>query len=126
MTNAFTKGTIWPSAIKKFPDDHPNPRKSGARILTFTGDQKFMDSLHAFPRGYPFVVKLSNVYIQGGERTRAGVTPQRRRRPKMTDAALKELLARHGKEAMDDAEAENDAHASDASARRANASQKTS
>ena len=123
--NRGLKGTIWPSAIKKFPDDHANPRKCGARILTFTGDQKFMDSLHAFPRGYPFVVKLSNVYIQGGERTRVGVAPLRRRRPRMTDAALKELLARHGKEAMDDAEAENDAHASEASARRANTSQKT-
>ena len=33
----------------------------------------------------------------------------------MTDAALKELLARHGKEAMEDAEAENDAQASAAS-----------
>ena len=36
----------------------------------------------------------------------------------MTEAALKELLARHGKEAMDDAEAENDAHTNAASARR--------
>ena len=78
-----------------------------------------MDSLHAFPQGYPFIVKLSNVYIQGGERTRAGVAPQRRRRPRMTEAALKELLARHGKEAMDDAEVENDAHTSAASDRHA-------
>ena len=36
----------------------------------------------------------------------------------MCVAALKELLARHGKEAMDDAEAENDAHTDAASARR--------
>ena len=115
--NRGLKGTLWPSQVKQFPDDHENRRKRGARILTFTGDQKFMDSLHAFPRGYPFTIKLSNVYIQGGERVRAGATATRRRRPKMTDAALKELLARHGKDAMDDAEAENDAEASAASAR---------
>ena len=121
LLNRGLKGTIWPTQVKKFPDGHPNPRKRGARIPTFTGDQKFMDSLHAFPRGYPFHIKLANVYIQGGERSRAGATAQRRRRPRMTDAALKELLARYGKDAMNDAEAENDAHAEEASARRNNA-----
>ena len=85
-----------------------------------------MDTLHAFPRGYPFSIKLSNVYIQGGERVRVGATAQRRRRPKMTDTALKELLARHGKDAMDDAEAENDSQASAASARRGAQDPKTS
>ena len=67
--NRGLKGTIWPSTVKKFPDDHITARKRGARILSFTGDQKFLDSLHSFPRGYPFNVKLANVYIQGGERT---------------------------------------------------------
>ena len=119
LCNRGLKGTIWPSQVKQIKDDHENPRKRGARILTFTGDQKFMDTLHAFPRGYPFSIKLSNVYIQGGERVRAGATAQRRRRPKMSDTALKELLARHGKDAMDEAEAKNDAQASAASARRA-------
>ena len=99
--NRGLKGTIWPSAIR--PDDHINARKRGARILSFTGDQKFLDSLHSFPRGFPFNVKLANVYIRGGERTKAGQTTQRKKRPKMTEAALKELLARHGK-IMDDAE----------------------
>ena len=73
------KGTIWASPVKKFPDDHINPRKRGARILSFSGDQKFLDSLHAFPMGYPFSVKLSNVYIQVGERTKVGHTSQRKR-----------------------------------------------
>ena len=104
--NRGLQGTIWPSAVKKFRDDHENPRKRGARILSFTGDQKFLDSLHAFPRGFPFSVKLSNVYIQGGERTKAGQATLRRRRPRMTEAALKELLARHGKETIDETETE--------------------
>ena len=108
--NRGLKGTIWPSSVKKFPDDHPHARKRGARILSFTGDQAFLDSLHAFPRGFPFSVKLANVYIQGGERTKAGQTSQRRRRPRMTEQALKELLARHGKDIIDDAEDEHDKH----------------
>ena len=54
LCNRGLKGTIWPSVSKKFPDTHPNPRKRGARILSFTGDQQFLDSLHAFPRGFPF------------------------------------------------------------------------
>ena len=79
--NRGLKGTIWPSAVKKFPDDHPNPRKRGARILSFTGDQKFLDSLHAFPRGFPFSVKLANVYIQGGNVQRSARTARGRRGP---------------------------------------------
>ena len=109
MCNRGLKGTIWPSSVKKFADNHESPRKRGARILSFTGDQKFLDSLHAFPRGFPFSVKLANVYIQGGERTKAGHTGQRQKRPKMTEEALKKLLARHGKEIIDEAEEESDA-----------------
>ena len=109
MCNRGLKGTIWPSSVKKFTDDNESPRKRGARILSFTGDQKFLDSLHAFPRGFPFSVKLANVYIQGGERTKVGHTGHRQKRPKMTEDALKKLLARHGKEIINEAEEENDA-----------------
>ena len=112
--NKGLKGTIWPSLSKKFPDNHPNPSKQGARILTFTGDQKFLDSLHAFPRGFPFHIKIANVYIQGGERTRtrSSATQIHRRRPRMTEEGLKALLARHGKSLLDEAEeeADNQAH----------------
>ena len=94
LCNRGLKGTIWPSVSKKFPDTHPNPRKRGARILSFTGDQQFLDSLHAFPRGFPFSIKIANAYIEGGERTREGKTSGvRRPRPKMTKEALKALLA---------------------------------
>ena len=99
---------MWPAIAKKFPDDHPNPRKRGARILSFTGDQKFLDSLHEFPCGFPFSVKIANVYIEGGVRTREGKPVLRRRRPKMTEEALKALLTRHGKEIIDEAEQHED------------------
>ena len=115
--NRGLQGTIWPSAFKKFPEDHPIPWKRGARILSFTGDQKFLDSLHQFPHGFPFSVKLANIYIQGGERTRTGQTTQRKKWPKMTEEALKALLSRHGKDIIDDAEEKNDQHANSSSGR---------
>ena len=64
--NRGLQGTIWPSAVKKFPDDHANNRKRGARILSFTGDKKFLDSLHAFPRGFKCI------YTGGGNAQRQG------------------------------------------------------
>ena len=113
--NRGLKGTIWPSLSKKFPETHPNPRKRGARILTFSGDQKFLDSLHSFPRGFPVHIKIANVYIQGGERTRSGTSQLWRRRPNMTEEALKSLLAWHGKQLLDEAEEEADNQAKKAS-----------
>ena len=120
LCNRGLQGTVWPAVAKKFPDSHPNPRKRGARILSFTGDQKFLDSLHSFPRGFPFSVKIANVYIEGGERTKEGQATMRRRRPKMSEEALKALLRRHGKEIMDEAEETEDAHSSERRERAAN------
>ena len=110
LCNRGLQGTIWPAVSKKFPDDHPNQRKQGARILSFMGDQKFLDSLHAFPRGYPFSIKIANVVIEGGDRTKEGRPVIRRRRPRMTEEALKNLLRRHGKEILEDAEENQDQH----------------
>ena len=37
--------------------------------MTFEGNQMFYDSLHKFPRDFPFTVKVGgNIYIQGGDR----------------------------------------------------------
>ena len=35
-------------------------------MLSFTGDQKFLDSLQRFPRDFPFNIRIANVYIRGG------------------------------------------------------------
>ena len=78
---------------RKYPDDHHIPRRRGARVLSFSGDQAFLDSLHGFPKDFPFSIKLANVYIRGGERTTKGTNAtQRRRRPRMMEEALKKLL----------------------------------
>ena len=67
-----------------------------------------MDSLQKFPWDYPFNIKIANVYIRGGKRTSEGQKVLRRRRPRMTAEALKNLLQRHGKEIVEDAEAQVD------------------
>ena len=104
--NRGLKGNIWPIEARKYADTHPIVRQRGARILSFTGDQEFLDSLQRFPRNFPFHIKLANVYIRGGTRTEEGQTVLKRRRPRMTAEALKNLLQRHGKEIVEDAEAE--------------------
>ena len=103
--NPGLKGTIWPVEARKYPDDHHIPRRRGARVISFSGDQIFLDSLHGFPKDFPFSIKLANVYIRGGERTSKGSgAMQRRRRPRMTEESLKKLLERHGKEIVEEAE----------------------
>ena len=107
--NRGLQGKIWPVEARKYPDDHPIIRRRGARVLSFTGDQKFLDSLQRFPKNFPFNIRIANVYIRGGERTKEGQTVLRRRRPRMTAEALKNLLQRHGKEILEEEEAEDNA-----------------
>ena len=116
--NRGLQGKIWPIEAQKYPDNHPIVRRRGARVLLFTGDQKFLDSLQCFPRDFPFNIRISNVYIRGGERTREGQKVLRRRRPRMKEEALKNLLHRHGKEILEEEEEEasRNAEAPDASA----------
>ena len=64
--NRGLQGNIWPVEARKYPDDHPIPRRRGARILSFTGDQEFLDSLQRFPRDFPFNIDIANVHIRGG------------------------------------------------------------
>ena len=103
--NPGLKGKIWPVEAKKYPDDHPIARHRGARILSFAGDQEFLDSLGNFPRDFPFRIRLANVFIRGGDRATPG-SAQKRKRPRMTEEGLRKLLERHGKEMTEEAEAE--------------------
>ena len=54
---------------RNFPKNHENPKRRGARIVAFEGNQTFLDSLHRYPKDYPFNIKFGgNLYIRGGER----------------------------------------------------------
>jgi hypothetical protein len=109
--NRGLKGKIEPVSVKKFKATHPNVRRRGARVVSFTGDQDFLDSLYQFPRDYPFDVKVGNIYIRGGDRTEQSCPRSvrgRTARPKMTQAALHELLAKNRGDIVDQAMAAED------------------
>ena len=58
------KGSFDLIKTRHFSKDHDNPRRRGARIVAFEGDQEFLDSLHAFPKDYPFNIRFGgNLYI---------------------------------------------------------------
>ena len=63
------KGEMDIIEARYFAKDHPNPRRRGARIIAFEGNQAFMDSLQKFPKDFPFSVRFGgNLYIRGGDR----------------------------------------------------------
>ena len=93
---------------KIFKETNANIRRRGVKIISFTGDEAFLDSLHSFPANFPFSVKLANCYIRGGDRVKeryAGTKPQR---PKMAMSAVRELLRQNSttitNEALDEEE----------------------
>ena len=96
-----------------FPPDHPNPKKRGAQIVAFEGDEIFMKALQKFPRDYPFTVRAGGkVYIRGGDRFEPG-NPNafeipmlsKRARSKFICGSKKDILAQ-GEQAEDSARAE--------------------
>jgi hypothetical protein len=103
--NRGLKGKIEPVSVKKFKESHPVVKRRGARIVSFTGDQAFLDSLYQFPRDYPFDVKVGNIYIRGGDRTEQSCPKYSRNkpRPRMTQAALHELLSKNRGDIADQA-----------------------
>ena len=63
------KGEIDLVETRYFPKTHENPRRRGARIVAFEGNQEFLDSLLCFPKDFPFNVRFGgNIYIRGGDR----------------------------------------------------------
>ena len=52
-----------------FSKTHDNPRRRGARIVAFEGNQEFLDCLQRYPKDYPFNIRFGgNIYIRGGDR----------------------------------------------------------
>jgi hypothetical protein len=92
--NRGLKGEIKPATVRKFKASYPIEKRRGARVVSFTGDQAFLDSLHKFPKDYPFDVKVGNIYIRGGDRTDQAYPKARRsKRPMMSATAVNALLA---------------------------------
>ena len=104
--NRGLRGEIKPVSVRKFKESFPNEKRRGARLVSFTGDQDFLDSLHKFPRDYPFDVKVGNIYIRGGNRTDLAYPKNRQsqgQRPKMSPAAVSALLTANKGDIVDGA-----------------------
>lgn len=101
-------GSIESIDCKIYKNTHPNIRRRGVKIISFTGDEDFLDSLHRFPANFPFNVKLANCFIRGGDRVKERYTGTRPQRPKMAMGAIRELLKRNStamvNEALDEEE----------------------
>ena len=111
-TSIIYTGQIETIDCKIFKDTNANVRRRGVKIISFTGDEAFLDSLHSFPANFPFNVKLANCYIRGGDRVKeryAGTKPQR---PKMAMSAVRELLRRNSTTITNEALDEEDRLAS--------------
>ena len=65
--NPGLKGTIETIECREYKKTHPVVRRRGAKIITFTGDEEFLDSLHSFPSNFPFSITIANAYIRGGD-----------------------------------------------------------
>ena len=68
--NPGLKGAIETIECREYKKTHPVVRRRGAKIVTFTGDEEFLDSLHSFPSNFPFSIKIANAYIRGGNRVK--------------------------------------------------------
>ena len=90
--NPGLKGAIETIECREYKKTHPVVRRRGAKIITFTGDEEFLDSLHLFPSNFPFSIKIANAYIRGGDRVKERYAGGKSQRPKISQGALRDLL----------------------------------
>ena len=89
--------------MRKYPDNHANPKRAGAKIVAFEGDQEFLDSVFRHPKDHQFDIRFGGkLYIRGGDR----IDPQdpgavQSRRYRMSREAVKKLTTGSGKEILD-------------------------
>ena len=103
--NPGLKGAIETIECREYKKTHPVVRRRGAKIITFTGDEEFLDSLHSFPSNFPFSIKIANAYIRGGDRVKERYAGGKSQRPRISQGALRDLLKRNSN-MMADAAAE--------------------
>ena len=73
----------------------PRCKAEGAKIITFTGNEEFLDSLHFFPSNFPFSIKIANAYIRGGDQVKERYAGGKSQRPRILQGALRDLLKRN-------------------------------
>ena len=103
--NPGLKGSIETIECREYNKTHPVVRRRGAKMITFTGEEEFLDSLHSFPSNFPFSIKIANAYIRGGDRVKERYAGGKLQRPRISNGALQDLLKRNSN-MMADATAE--------------------
>ena len=99
--NPGLKGGIETIECREYKKTHPVVRRRGAKIITFTGDEEFLDSLHSFPSNFPFSIKIANAYIRGGDRVKERYAGGKSQRPRISQGALRDLLKRNSNQMAD-------------------------
>ena len=85
--NEGLRGQIAPIDVKYFPAGHP---RKGARVIIFSGNQDFLDSLQNFPKDFPFDIHIGNVYVRGG--TRTGESKRKSKRPNINPGSIEKIV----------------------------------
>ena len=85
--NEGLRGQIAPIDVKYFPAGHP---RKGARVIIFSGNQDFLDSLQNFPKDFPFNINIGNVYVRGG--TRTGESKRKSKRPNISPGSIEQIV----------------------------------
>ena len=109
--NRTLKGRVDIIEVRKYPASHENTKRAGAKIIAFEGDKEFMDSLYRHPRDHAFSIRFGgNLYIRGGDRIDANdPDAHQRRRPRLTQTAIRTMIGGDSNKAFDDGEKMEDA-----------------
>ena len=71
--NPTLEGSLDIVEVRRYPADHPDPKRRGAQIIAFEGDEKFLKSLQKHHKDFAFSIKIGgNLYIRGGDRVDSG------------------------------------------------------
>ena len=101
--NPTLHGNINIVEVRKYPENHENAKRAGAKIIAFEGDQTFMDSLFRHPKDHQFDIRFGGkLYIRGGDRIDPlDPSAVQSRRYRISREAIKKLTVGSGQEILD-------------------------
>ena len=120
--NPTLEGSLDIVEVRRYPSDHPDPKRRDAQIIAFVGDNKFMKSLQKHHKDFAFTIKIGgNLYIRGGDRVDSGDPSGIP--PKVSNQSVKRILKGSGSDILNQGQSSEDAAAKTAQAK-ADASKK--
>ena len=105
--NPTLQGNLDIVEVRRYTADHPDPKRRGAQIIAFEGDEKFLASLKKHHKDFAFTIKIGgNLYIRGGDRVDSGDpsgVP-----PKMARQSVKRILKGAGTDILNQGQSTED------------------